>query len=358
MHTDLTEFCIDSDMSFRDAIARMNRVRLGIVLVVDSGKRLLGVITDGDIRRALLAKADLEQSVNSVIESKDGDRNTGPVTVTIGADPEACFSLLRQANSLHLPVVDNDQRVVGLITMDEFLPTETLPIKAVIMAGGQGVRLRPLTDDTPKPMLPVGERPLLEIMIRNLRSAGIRQVSITTHHKPEKISEHFGDGRKLGVDITYVKEDRPLGTAGGIKLLEPSTETLLVLNGDILTQVNFQAMLSYHREHCSDLTVGVKAYEVEVPYGVIESEGHHVRGVSEKPMLSVLVNAGIYLLEPSANAFIPVNKPSGMTELIQNLLNAGRPVINFPIHENWLDIGNLDDYHDAQTGAADWTPGS
>src|ERR1044072_3325114 len=171
-------------------------------------------------------------------------------------------------------------------------------MRAVIMAGGYGTRLLPLTDQIPKPMLPVGDRPLLEIIVDQLKEAGIRQVNVATHYKSEAISDHFKNGEDFGVDIRYVKEDQPLGTAGALSLLEESDEPLLVINGDILTRVDFHAMLNFHREHAADLTVAVRQYEFRVPYGVIDTDGVAVTGISEKPMVRQFINAGIYLLNP------------------------------------------------------------
>jgi len=238
--------------------------------------------------------------------------------------------------------------------MDSLVPDQPLPVQAVVMAGGKGTRLHPLTAETPKPMLRVGERPVLEIIIGQLREAGIKQVKVTTHHKSEKIEEHFGDGKEFGIELSYVEEDRPLGTVGGLGLLEIPQETTLVINGDILTRVDFRAMLAYHREHQADLTVAVRQYDIKVPYGIIECEGSMVRGVSEKPLLGFFVNAGIYLLEPGVYQFIPSGQRFDMTELIQRVLREGRTVVSFPIREYWLDIGQREDYEQAQEEIKSW----
>jgi NDP-sugar pyrophosphorylase family protein len=216
------------------------------------------------------------------------------------------------------------------------------------MAGGSGTRLRPLTEDLPKPMLPIGGRPLMERLVEQLQQAGIRQVNVTTHYKPEKIVEHFGDGHAFGVEMRYVNEDRPLGTGGALGLIAPPQETLLVINGDIVTQVSFRAMLAFHQEHQAKMTVAVRRYEVQVPYGVVECEGSQVRQLREKPQLGFLVNAGIYLLEPSVYEFIPHGQHFNMTDLIQWVLEAGQTVVSFPIREYWLDIGQHPDYVQAQ----------
>jgi NDP-sugar pyrophosphorylase family protein len=216
------------------------------------------------------------------------------------------------------------------------------------MAGGFGTRLLPLTEDLPKPMLPLGDQPLLELTIRKLQQANIRYVNITTYYLPEKISDYFGDGKEFGVEINYVNEDEPLGTAGALGLLAIPDEPLLVINGDIITQVDFRSMLSFHRTHQADLTVGVRQYEVQVPYGVMECEGVHVKQVREKPTYHYLVNAGIYLLEPTVYRYINRGERFDMPDLIRHLIEEGRTVVSFPIVEYWLDVGQHKDYEQAQ----------
>jgi NDP-sugar pyrophosphorylase family protein len=222
------------------------------------------------------------------------------------------------------------------------------------MAGGFGKRLLPLTQNTPKPMLPIGEQPLMERMIGQLRDAGIHRVNVTTHFEPEKIRDYFGDGERFGVNLNYVSEERPLGTAGALRLIETKKEPLLIINGDILTRVDFRAMLDFHREHQADLTVGVREYDFQVPYGVIETEGARVTGVNEKPVYKFFVNAGIYLLQPALDEFIPKDERFDMTDLIEKLIAAGRTVASFPIMEYWLDIGRLADYERAQEDVKNW----
>jgi len=292
--------------------------------------------------------------VPALLARKAGTRYAVPMSAPKDADPSTWLAMLKQHRILHLPLVDEEQRVAGLVTLDEFLPDQVLPLQAVVMAGGAGSRLRPLTEETPKPMLSVGGRPLLEIIIEQLREAGIRQVKVTTHHQHEKIAEHFGDGQEFGVELSYVAERQPLGTVGSLGLLERLTETTLVINGDILTRVDFRAMLAFHREYQADLTVAVRHYDLKVPYGVIECDGPVVKGLSEKPTMGFFVNAGIYLLEPSVHRFIPSGQCFDMTDLIQCLLTAGRPVTSFPIREYWLDIGQHEDYVQAQEQVKAW----
>lgn len=343
MHTDLKSFCIGMNHSIRDVIARMDESRCGIVLIVSEEGKLHGTITDGDVRRAMLADMDLAAPVCTLLERKAGTRYARPITGLVTSDAKRHVEILLEHKILHLPIVDQSDRVVGLVTRDEFLP-----VQAVIMAGGSGSRLMPLTQETPKPMLRVGDRPLLEIIVEQLRDAGIRRVHVTTHHKPEKISEHFGDGQDFGVEMLYVSEDKPLGTAGALGLIELPLQTMLVINGDILTGVDLRSMLAFHREQGGDLTVAVRQYDIQLPYGVVECTGPFVSRLTEKPLVKYYVNAGIYLLEPTVQQHIPSGRRFDMTDLIQMLLDAGRPVASFPIREYWLDIGQHADYEKAQ----------
>lgn len=347
MYTDLETLCIDPRRTVSEAVKHMDRSRLGIVLLIDEERHLVGTITDGDVRRAILANVDLSAPVNTLLRNK-APRYARPITALADVDRNVYLQLLQDNKILHLPILDEKQCVVGLVTLDEFLPNSVLPLQAVIMAGGAGTRLRPLTDDTPKPMLPVGDRPLMEIMVEQLRASGIRRVNVTTHHKRQVITEHFGDGHEFGVEMNYVTEDRPLGTAGSLGLLDAPKETLLVINGDILTELDFRVMLAYHREHRAMLTVAVSRYDVQVPYGIIECSGATVRALTEKPQFGFFVNAGIYLLEPEVHAHIPPGEHCDMTDMIQRLLDKGFPVVAFPIREYWLDIGKVADYEKAQ----------
>jgi NDP-sugar pyrophosphorylase family protein len=255
---------------------------------------------------------------------------------------------MNQNDINHLPVVDADNRVVEFLLRKDLVADVRLDLSAVIMAGGYGKRLLPLTENLPKPMLPVGDRPLLELTIQQLRLSGIRDVNLTTHYLPESIANHFGDGEDFGVRLNYLKEDSPMGTAGGLKQMKRPDGPFLVINGDILTGVPFQEMLVYHRKHAAILTVGVRKYDMQVPFGVVDCEDVRITKLQEKPSLSVFINAGTYLLEPSAWDYIPEGRPFDMTDLIQKLLEAGRPVVAFPIMEYWVDVGRHEDYQKAQ----------
>ena len=348
MFTDLTLLCLPESSTIGEVLALMDQSKLGVALVVDSEGRLKGVITDGDMRRAILTHISLESSTEVILQSKEKSPFAHPITSAISDDRGTYLELLQKHNILHLPILDDTKKVVGLVMLDDFLNGPRHPIHAVIMAGGKGTRLLPLTEGIPKPMLHVGSRPLLEIIIEQLRNIGVQRVNLTTHHNGDKIFKHFGDGKKFGVELNYVTENQPLGTAGGLSLLEPPDHTMLVINGDILTQVDFKSMLDFHYLHKADITIGVKRYDVQVPFGVVECEGPLVREVSEKPALNLFVNAGIYLLEPMVYRYLQDGEVCHMTDLIQNLLRDEGKVISFPIHEYWLDIGRPEDYEQAQ----------
>jgi dTDP-glucose pyrophosphorylase/predicted transcriptional regulator len=332
---------IAPDVSISEAMAQLDKAATGILLVCDNERHLLGLLTDGDFRRAILQRKPLSEPCAKIATSR-------PITVPVSVSSSEALRLMSDHDISQLPVVDGEGVVQKLILSQDIVPNRDLALSAVVMAGGFGKRLMPLTERVPKPMLPVGGRPLLELTIAQLRRAGIKDVNVTTHYLPEAISDHFGSGETFGVHLNYVKEEQPLGTAGGIKLLKQFDSTMLVINGDILTGAPFAAMLDYHRTYHADLTVGVRKYEVQVPFGVVECDDVHVKALEEKPSLSFFINAGTYLIEPSVRDFIPAGQRFDMTDLISKLIEAGRVVVSFPIMEYWLDMGRHEDYAKAQ----------
>lgn len=342
MQFDVSHICLSPHSSIRQAIECIDQSGLGIALITDADYRLVGTLTDGDIRRAILAGFTLDSIIAGILPE------SAPIAASYGTNSADLLHLMKSKVVRHIPLLDSAGKVLDLVTLDDLVTDTTIPIKAVIMAGGLGTRLRPLTDDTPKPMLPVGDRPVMEWMIDQIRQAGISKVNVTTHYKSEKIVQHFGDGSTFGVNIDYVNESQPLGTGGALGLLAPSDEPLLVINGDILTHVDFRALFDYHKSHGADVTMGVRQFEMQVPYGLIECQGNQVRTLKEKPSLTVLVNAGIYLLEPLVYKYIPRGKHFNITDLIQWLIDDGRKIISFPIFEYWLDIGQHAEYAKAQ----------
>jgi dTDP-glucose pyrophosphorylase/CBS domain-containing protein len=341
---------LDANATLRDAMARIDSNQTGIALVVDDDRRLVATVTDGDIRRAMLAELDLDAPVARVLDAQL-HRGRGPITAPVDATAEQLLELMERHAIRHVPLVDAAGRVVRLALLDDLVKDPASPLRAVVMAGGFGSRLGELTAETPKPMLPVGDQPLLERIIGQLRDAGIRRVNLTTHYRAETIADHFGDGGGFGVEIRYVNEETPLGTAGALGLLEQGDEPILVMNGDLVTRIDFAAMHRFHVEHEADLTVALRPYEVRVPYGVVEVSGELVQEVVEKPIVRAFVNAGIYLLEPAVCAIVPTGRPYDMPQLIEQLIADGRRVVGFPLREYWLDIGTLDDYERASADA-------
>ena len=336
---------IPVDTLLRDALEQLDAAGTGVLLLADAENKLRAILTDGDIRRAILHGRSMTDPAFEVATRE-------PVVGEVGMTPEEVLRLMDHNPKgillNHLPVVDGQGRLRWLYLRRDFGLDQALGVSAVVMAGGYGTRLWPLTESVPKPMLPVGDLPLLEQIIRRFRQSGIHRVNIATHFQPEVIREHFGDGRNFDVQITYVDEDRPLGTAGALGLMERPTEPLLVMNGDILTQTDFRSLLAYHREHHAALTVAVRQYDIKVPYGVMEYDGVLVKALREKPTYSFFVNAGVYLLEPDVYEYIPIGERYDMTDLIQNLIDGAQRVVSFPIVEYWRDIGQQIDYKQAQ----------
>jgi len=332
---------IAPEASISEGMAQLDKAGTGVLLICDKVRHLIGLLTDGDFRRAILKRKPLNEPCATIASSH-------PITAPVSVSSSDALRLMQEHDISQLPVVDSEGNVQKLILSEDIVPNRELALSAVVMAGGFGTRLLPLTEKLPKPMLPVGGRPLLELTIAQLRRAGIKNVNVTTHHLPETISDYFGTGEMFGVRLSYFQEEHPLGTAGGIKLLKNFDDTMLVINGDVLTGAPFGAMLDYHRSYHADLTIGVRKYEVQVPFGVVECEDVHVKGLEEKPSLSFFINAGTYLIEPVVRDFIPGGQPFDMTELISKLIEAGRIVVSFPIMEYWLDMGRHEDYAKAQ----------
>jgi dTDP-glucose pyrophosphorylase len=336
--------------SIRDTMFVIDSHAKGIAVVVDEERRLLATITDGDIRRALLAGVEVDQPAVSLMPWYPSPAANVPITAQIGTSDAVLLTLMQDHSVRQIPLLDPDGRVCEIAMLHDLLRQYELPVTGVIMAGGFGKRLMPLTDGTPKPMLPVNGRPLLEHMLSKLRVAGIRSVSIATYHLSQNIIQHFKDGSEFGVHLSYIEETEPLGTAGALAKMSGERTPLLVLNGDILTGVDFRAMLDFHRENDAKLTVGVRQYRIEVPFGVLEleTEGVIVRSIKEKPVLRYLINAGIYMLDPSICKLVPADRRFDMTDLIEAVIESGDKVISFPVREYWLDIGRFEQYQKAE----------
>jgi NDP-sugar pyrophosphorylase family protein len=320
-----------------------------MAVVVDLENRLRGTLTDGDIRRHLLAGGSLEDLALLAM-------NATPIVGNSTQKKTSVQDLMRMNNIIALPIVDFDNRYIDLVHLFDLVdsievessPNETFSF-AVIMAGGEGSRLRPLTDTTPKPMIKIGEVPLIEHQVRNIASAGIGKIYISINYLGEIIEEYLGCGEKFGIEIHYLREEIKLGTAGPLSLLpETPTKPILVINGDIFTASDFNALFSFHASAKSELTIGAIDYRMDIPFGVINMNGDRVIEILEKPSQRYLCSAGIYAISPRALQVVPRGSKYNMTELISENLNLGIPVSAFPIHELWSDIGTKDDLEKAR----------
>ncbi len=323
--------------TLQDILQRINSANMEIVLIVDQRGALIGAITDGDIRRGFLAGVDLGQPVSLIMNRK-------PITVGRTTSHETMLRIMRERSIRHLPVIDEHGRPVRLERMETLIDDLHGGNDAVIMAGGLGSRLRPLTDDTPKPLLPVGDRPILDHILAGLRVSGIEDVILSLNYRGEQIRRHVGNGQQHDLHVNYVTEKQRLGTAGALSLIRPRpTKPFLVMNGDLLTNLNFAKLLRFQQESDHAMVICVRQYEFQVPYGVVDLENGTVHALREKPVYHHFINAGIYVLHPDCLAFIPENRYYDMTDLINRLLAEGRGVGAFPIIEYWRDIGRPED---------------
>ncbi len=337
----LDRLIIQPETSIQTAIQQLDDVGTGALAVCREDRTLEALLTDGDIRRAVLRSISLDAPCGQ-IATRD------PMTVDHPISDQDALKIMMDADINQLPVVDERNELRDFLLRRELAHDSALDMSAVIMAGGFGKRLMPLTEQVPKPMLPVGDKPLLERTVDRLKKAGVSNVHMTTHYLPEHITGHFGDGEKFGVQVDYSQEDHPMGTAGGLRLFPRPEKPFVVLNGDILTGVSFEEMYKFHQANKALMTVGVRKYEIKVPYGVVKCEDVQITELQEKPAMDFFINAGIYLLAPEAYDRIPEGERFDMTDLIEKLLQEGEKVVSFPILEYWLDIGQHDDYKKAQ----------
>jgi dTDP-glucose pyrophosphorylase len=341
--TDFTDSLVAATASIKDVIATIERSSAKVALVVDDNQRLMGTVTDGDVRRGLLRGVQMTDVASAIMNSQ-------PRVAHTQDDPAGIVDMMRRNICRQVPILDTEGRVVALRTLEEALQVPRRPNPVFLMAGGRGQRLRPLTDDCPKPMLKIGGRPILQIIVENLLQQGFHDFYISVNYRRDMVREHFGNGSAWGAKIRYVEEEetRPLGTAGALSLIpEKPTHPMIVMNGDILTKVAFGSLLDFHHEHGSLATMCVRDYFVQVPYGVIELDDHRLSEIVEKPVHRFLVNAGIYVLEPSALELVPPDSAYDMPALFETLARERRPASVFPITEYWLDIGRMDDFNKA-----------
>jgi dTDP-glucose pyrophosphorylase len=331
--------CIDSTIA--NALSVINSGAVKIALVVDSDNKLLGTLGDGDIRRALLRKKPLNETIKDVYFKN-------PITAKKGSLKESLLHLCSTNGITQIPIVDEDQKVIDLFIINNGLLKKQHENHVVLMVGGLGTRLRPLTENTPKPMLEVGGKPILETIVKRFVDSGFTNITMCLGYKSDVIQDYFRDGGGFGANIDYIVEEKRMGTAGALTLLEKRPDgPFFVMNGDLLTNIDFEKMLDFHVEHNSRTTMCVREYDIEVPYGVVNTINENIISVEEKPIHSFFVNAGIYLLEPDCIDLIPDNEFYDMPTLFEELVTTKGKIVSFPLQEYWLDIGRIADYERA-----------
>ena len=330
---------LSADVTLQQAIRNLDETALQIVLVVAADGTLIGTLTDGDIRRGLLHGYDLNSSIAKIVYRE-------PLVVPPQVGRDTVLQLM-QANKIHqLPVVDGSRRVVGLHLWDELMaPRRRSANLMVIMAGGQGTRLRPHTESCPKPLLPVGGKPILEHIIERARGEGFERFVLAVHFLGHMIEDHFGDGSRWQVQIDYLREESPLGTAGAISLLSPRPDAaFLVSNGDVLTDIHYGELLDFHCRYAAAATMAVRLHEWQHPFGVVRTNGVDIIGFEEKPISRSHINAGVYVLDPTALDFLGAGEHCDMPTLFSRLQDRAARTIVYPMHEPWLDVGQPKDY--------------
>lgn len=332
-----------------DALRVLDEGGLRIALVVDEDGRLNGIVTDSEVRRALLRRVDFSSSVSAIMNFKPTTAHWKTPRVTVHA-------IMAKQSLLHMPLLDDEDRIVGLETIEDLHRAPVRDNWVFLMAGGFGTRLKPLTDDCPKPLLPVGGKPILETILESFIAAGFHRFYVSVHYLAERIKSHFGDGSQWGVTVKYVEEETPLGTGGALGLL-PETDGLpvVVINGDVLTRLDFNALVDFHDAQDADMTLCVREYDVKVPFGVVEGKDSQVTDIVEKPVHRFLVNAGVYVIGPTILEELKPARRIDMPDLVKDCLARNGKVGMFPIHEYWIDIGIPEDFHKAQQDVVKWS---
>ena len=330
---------IPPDLQINKVIEVIDLNSQQIAIVTDEEGKLMGTVTDGDIRRGIMKGISLSSPVSLIM-------NPHPITIPRLVDKNSIIDILKTNKIRHLPVIDAERHVLGVERLEEQLTNPHNNSWVVIMAGGRGKRLRPLTDNCPKPMLKIGEKPLLQIILDQLIRQGFTRFYISVNYKAAQIKDYFGDGSKLGAEIHYIDEKKRMGTAGSLSLIPVDTgEPILVFNGDILTKLSIEQLIDFHREHQAKATIAVTKYDFQVPYGLIKTSHDHLVGFEEKPVFSGFINAGIYVLNPEVLHYIPKNSYFDMNNLFKLLLENKEPVSIFSIREYWTDIGEMKSFY-------------
>lgn len=331
---------VSPSASIQEVLKVIDKEALKLALVVDDNDLLQGTISDGDIRRALINGKSLNNNVLDIM-------NINPTTVTFDTSRADILTLMDEKELFSIPIL-NEGRVVGLETLHNAIHKTKYDNPVFLMAGGFGTRLKPLTDNCPKPLLTVGDKPILETVLLSFIKAGFHQFYISTHYLPEMIREYFGDGEQWGVSITYIHEANPLGTGGALGLLPENLSKLpvIVMNGDVLTKIDFEKLLEFHVDNNSRATMCVREYEYQVPFGVVESQGYKIKSLVEKPIQRFHVNAGIYVIGNEVVQSVKQNEYLDMPSLFEK--HIGNQLLVYPFHDYWLDIGRMDDFSRAQ----------
>ena len=338
---DRTDLIVAPDTTIRTTLIHLDRSRLQVVFVEDVEGRLVGAVSDGDVRRGLLSGSGLEDRVEAVM-------NRTPATVAPTASQEVVDELKSRRGIRVVAVVDDTGRMVDVVAEGDRIATP-LPTPVVLMAGGRGQRLYPITKDIPKPLVPLGDVPMIDIILSRLYDQGFRRVHVSVNHLGHLIEEHLGDGAEHGLEITYLHEPAPLGTAGALAQLRGAVdEPFVVMNSDLLTQVDLRRMLASHTVAGHTATIGAREYGFEIPFGVIRREGDRVTALAEKPYHSELVSAGIYVLDPGVLESLTADEYCDMPTLLARLMDEGRSVGAFEIHEEWIDVGRPEDLERAR----------
>ena len=333
---------ISPNSTIKRALKVISRGGLQIAVVVDKNQKLLGTLTDGDIRRGFLKGLNLNSSIKSIFFKK-------PLTVKKNVNRKKILEISLLKKIFQIPVIDNNNKVIGIYVLDELIKSKNKSNLVIIMAGGRGVRLRPLTKNTPKPMLKVGNKPILQNILEKFRDNDYKSFIISVNYKSKIIKDYFGDGAKFGVNIQYIEEKVRLGTAGALSLIKKKiSEPFFVINGDLMISLDFEKMMSFHYEHNSMATMCIKEYNFNSSYGEVKLKNENIISIDEKPKHKYYINGGIYILDPKCLSFVP-KKFYDMPSLFKKIISKKYKTISFPLKENWLDIGKIEDYKLALT---------
>ncbi|WP_373002774.1 nucleotidyltransferase family protein [Sulfurimonas sp.] len=332
---------LGKNSTIKDALRIIDNGKMRIALVVKEDNKLIGTISDGDLRRAFLTGATIDDSIEKLIFKNF-------IYAAVGDSKEKLIQLAKHNNIYIIPIVDKNFILLGIEEVNDLITLKKYDNKVVLMAGGLGTRLKPLTDNMPKPLLKVGNKPILETIIENFSKYGFKDFILSVNYKSEMIKEYFGDGKRFGVSIEYIMEDKRMGTAGALSLMkEKLTNNFFVMNGDLLTNINYEHLLNYHINEKADATMCVKEYDFQIPYGVVTIDNNNITEISEKPLHKFFVNAGIYILNNSVLKYIPEKEFLDMPILFDEIIKHKNKSISFPIREYWLDIGEIEEYKKA-----------